>query len=454
LRIILRAPAHRIAKHPTKRTISSSRHLLKMSNPPAAPAASVPPRVAATLERAWAAGKDNIAADHPSVTPEELQAILDRHDAWAAADEQALAASWQTDPLRAAIHRLPRNGNNELHAVLRLVVRFFRCRPIDILSPKYFLTYDDSTHVHKVVRRDGKTPANPLWTAAFARAFGRILINPLWKSPQHKMDLLTQVLQFAVLCRTNDCRVWPFVHWTNSLFLEMLQHELHYRQPGTILPVIIDRIGHQLAGRIEDSWALLFRSISRTLFKVANPLITTGDIASAPLAVTVADLLAIETAINELPTLDGPKLATTNIWSAMTSERKGRDAPVGHQPFLDALNACGKECLRRYEQAIKSPPPVAPSPPPPSPLLPPRQPSAVPVAAPVAAPVAGPMERLQQAAQELVDEGSFALPLRPLPLAESHSEPAGLVALDMQLAADADELDIALKLNGYIDWYI
>ncbi|KAF5005955.1 hypothetical protein FDECE_7623 [Fusarium decemcellulare] len=81
----------------------------------------------------------------------------------------------------------------------RVCTQRFRCSPFALLSPLRGLIYKPAA------RPESGDPEPVLWDQEFCRQFSQVLAHPIWR---RDVDVLTMVLQYAVICRTDDRRLW------------------------------------------------------------------------------------------------------------------------------------------------------------------------------------------------------------------------------------------------------
>ncbi|KAK5660579.1 hypothetical protein OQA88_13137 [Cercophora sp. LCS_1] len=120
----------------------------------------------------------------------------DYDENWTKEDEDALVKEWRDNPLHNAATDYPRR--TELVPLWRDCHRYWDCSPFDIISPDLGLQVD----MQDPIEEDGP---DPRWTEEFCMKLHALLFHPFFARNKW---VLAIVLQFAVICRTNDCRVW------------------------------------------------------------------------------------------------------------------------------------------------------------------------------------------------------------------------------------------------------
>ena len=132
---------------------------------------------------------------------------------WSKDDERALIQEWKQSKERQDFKRITTSSNsknekvvrttaiNALQGLWKISIRLFRCSPFAILSPRRNLVYQPLPS-----KRQGSVKTT-LWSQEFCENLGHLMANPLWCG---SADLLAIILQFAVICRTDDRRPWKF----------------------------------------------------------------------------------------------------------------------------------------------------------------------------------------------------------------------------------------------------
>ncbi|KAF4467768.1 hypothetical protein FALBO_5363 [Fusarium albosuccineum] len=186
----------------------------------------------------------------------------------------------------------------------RVCTQRFRCSPFALLSPLRGLTYQTA------VRPEGSDAEPVLWDQEFCRQFSQVLAHPIWR---RDVDVLTMVLQYAVICRTDDRRLWkmpptdsfgPLAQLKTALEsseepLAKSIHEMHEAARTAAPPKTFSPLSDLMLGLGKDATA-------------SHP--AEHDTTHQGLrvyAVTTYDLIAIRSAIHGLGDNGVPMFATT-----------------------------------------------------------------------------------------------------------------------------------------------
>ncbi|KAF4440360.1 hypothetical protein F53441_12308 [Fusarium austroafricanum] len=123
---------------------------------------------------------------------------------WTRLDEQALpyygsAAEDEIEELeRKCTGNTTKNSfHGDLAFLWRVSIRLYHSTPFTLLSPRYGLDYI-------LVSPSNNEPGN-VWGQNFAKSLSQVITHPFFRAD---IDLLRTVLQYAVICRTDDRRPW------------------------------------------------------------------------------------------------------------------------------------------------------------------------------------------------------------------------------------------------------
>ncbi|RSL55671.1 hypothetical protein CEP54_009263 [Fusarium duplospermum] len=116
-------------------------------------------------------------------------------DLWTQADERAL--DWESSAEKADFASID-DHHPSLLSTWKISLRLFRCSPFDLLSPLRGLCYQ---------RPSGNLdePQQTLWEEEFCEELCRVMTHSIWRGDAH---ILAMILQYTVICRTDDRRVW------------------------------------------------------------------------------------------------------------------------------------------------------------------------------------------------------------------------------------------------------
>lgn len=295
----------------------------------------------AVLKAAKAVAKDTaelapqLQKEWPAVTKAMLDKMLDPalNDLWDQDDEACLSADWEQDEMREELLGLPKTSIGELLVVWRTVVQYFKCLPTDMINMEHHLAYK--------ALRNKKGEAGgfdyPAWSSSFCKPLSRILLHPLWDLGQKGPLIMT--LQFAVIVRTDDRRMWDFKNPTSSLFIERLVNEVkaNQQQPEKqAVSALVQGVRQQLIdeGRALCEWAKLFARLVE-LVKEPGPTIWTGSFEEKPLFITTKDLETVETALEGLGLYGLPSVTRPATYRAQMISTRGTN--LGEPQTVDDL---------------------------------------------------------------------------------------------------------------------
>lgn len=164
---------------------------------------------------------------------------------WTPADEYAFVENWDSTFIGAAIHNASKAQCAYMLPLWKLCVRLYECTPFAIVSPAKGLEYKSCGT--DPVTIDGMTGPNRFWSGSFCRALSQILTHRrwwAWEDNRRRLafaDLISTLLQFAVIHASDDRRGWAMVVLTESPLLVKINeavrtgpldesvHEIHKR---------------------------------------------------------------------------------------------------------------------------------------------------------------------------------------------------------------------------------
>ncbi|RSM10071.1 hypothetical protein CEP52_003810 [Fusarium oligoseptatum] len=111
--------------------------------------------------------------------------------------EDELALGWDSSPEKVAFASID-DHHPSLLSTWKISLRLFRCSPFDLISPRRGLCYQ---------RPSGNLdePQQILWEEDFCEELCRVMTHPIWNGDA---EVLAMILQYTVICRTDDRRVW------------------------------------------------------------------------------------------------------------------------------------------------------------------------------------------------------------------------------------------------------
>ncbi|KAG5951848.1 hypothetical protein E4U57_006573 [Claviceps arundinis] len=135
---------------------------------------------------------------------------------WTAQDELWLMATWDNSSTKLALARIG-SQNQELQKVWRVSCTLMQCSPVAIISPQYGLIYDG---FHFTSDQSDQNES-PLWSEGFCKALHALVVHSFWRGD---VRLLVTVIQYAVICRTDDRQPWEMaMRQSSCLDIEALR---------------------------------------------------------------------------------------------------------------------------------------------------------------------------------------------------------------------------------------
>ncbi|KAH7198400.1 uncharacterized protein B0J16DRAFT_378838 [Fusarium flagelliforme] len=144
----------------------------------------------------------DFATRHPMITADQLPQIIGPlqtppFDAnWTEADEDHQKQIW-SEALE-AISNLDPTNHSRLITTWKLCYRLYKTSPFGLFSPMRGLCYLPNSEEHSQT-------SSVLWNIKFCEDLNRILTHRAWMG---NVDVVVTLLQYAVICRTDDRRVW------------------------------------------------------------------------------------------------------------------------------------------------------------------------------------------------------------------------------------------------------
>ncbi|KAG5997709.1 hypothetical protein E4U52_003285 [Claviceps spartinae] len=135
---------------------------------------------------------------------------------WTAQDELWLMATWNNSSTKLALARIG-SQNQELQKVWRVSCTLMQCSPVAIISPQYGLIYDGFHFTNDQSDQN----ESPLWSEEFCKALHALVVHSFWRGD---VRLLVTVIQYAVICRTDDRQPWEMaMRQSSCLDIEALR---------------------------------------------------------------------------------------------------------------------------------------------------------------------------------------------------------------------------------------
>ncbi|KPM34776.1 hypothetical protein AK830_g11794 [Neonectria ditissima] len=98
-------------------------------------------------------------------------------------------------------------------------LRMYRCSPLAIISPLQGLAYQPTPS-------RTSAPVSSMWGHSFTSTLNIVMAHPVWEC---RVNLLVTVLEFAVICRTDDRRAWYMLDGPKCNTLKRLDAALDAR---------------------------------------------------------------------------------------------------------------------------------------------------------------------------------------------------------------------------------
>ncbi|KAL2670489.1 hypothetical protein Neosp_014277 [[Neocosmospora] mangrovei] len=247
------------------------------------------------------------------------------NDRWTQADE--LALEWNSSPEKTAFEGISGREQSLLSA-WKICIRLFRCSPFTLLSPRRGLCYQEMPGY-------ATEPPQILWGQNFCKELCRVMTHPIWNGD---VDVLAMALQYTVICRTDDRRVWDIpAGVTDGGVLGRLEAELDESQAP--LPCSVhDMYMAARSGRAGKDQSALSNLMARIGRITKNRRSTTGrhpdDVAEyrglTVYGVTKGDLSTIRLAIDTMDYFGTPILVDTDdAYDHFLAARGSHDVPSG-----------------------------------------------------------------------------------------------------------------------------
>ncbi|KAK7706680.1 hypothetical protein SLS64_007511 [Diaporthe eres] len=114
----------------------------------------------------------------------------------------------------------------------RLFPMVYRCLPTDLFSWANQIDVDTSKNVDVETARHG-SQRNIIWSNGFCHALTTFTMHGFWTYKREwDFPIMAQLMQLAVICRTNDCRPWHLVNHTEDTFFTELATEIQNQKAG------------------------------------------------------------------------------------------------------------------------------------------------------------------------------------------------------------------------------
>lgn len=236
---------------------------------------------------------------------------------WTAQEEADLQAQGKYASI---LHRgqeiWDKNGGARL--LWRLFPMVYRCLPTDLFSCAYRVDVDTSQNV-QVQEGPHVGQVNIVWSRRFCVALINFTMHGFWAYKREwDFPIMAQLMQLAVICRTNDCRAWRLVNYTEDIFFTELSNETQVQTAGVrTIKDIMDVVDARMNARNvrPSQFRLLCREVIRRTFDSSVGPILNGT--PGTYKVTLEDITALAEALSHF----GPSPERAGMihgWSAET----------------------------------------------------------------------------------------------------------------------------------------
>ncbi|KAI8660112.1 hypothetical protein NCS57_00987600 [Fusarium keratoplasticum] len=209
---------------------------------------------------------------------------------WTQQDEDAMMAEWNASPEKVVYASI--NGpNGVITTMWKVCLRVFRCSPLALISPRQGLRYQPLA---------GPSQAG-LWSREFCNRLTALFVYPVWQGRPIRLAML---LQYAVICRTDDRRPW--IPHPSCNALANLRQSMEQNKGSQLLQSVhkMHKEARALAiqaGQVPCTLSDLFLAIHRTVKGWTFdriPEVVTSSSGFEVYSVTIHDLKVVAAAIN------------------------------------------------------------------------------------------------------------------------------------------------------------
>lgn len=172
----------------------------------------------------------------------------------------------------------------------RTCFRFLGCLASDIVGRKNHLVYGTNSHRGN----------NAYWSQSFCQGLQRLMLHPHFRSNTAKMGL---ALQWASICRTDDCREHSLNGWQCEVFLMILQDVIRAapgEQPAVQLEVAQLLYNEDIPREDPTPWYQLLLNIDVVSKRRGNTFDKLPEDMSGLYMVTTEDVNAVLAALDNI----------------------------------------------------------------------------------------------------------------------------------------------------------
>ncbi|KAI8714974.1 hypothetical protein NCS52_01004000 [Fusarium sp. LHS14.1] len=174
-----------------------------------------------------------LQSSYPPIEETDFDAIVGPAEptftaTWKNEDEELMLLEWNSSHEKKAYACIDVD-NASLTTLWKVCMRMFRCTPLDLISPLLNLKYGSSTVVFSQEFCDALTP---------------LIVHAIWQGSAQR---LAMVLQYAVICRTDDRRPWKPKFRGFGLDLLVSSMDKH-----SSMPQPIHKMHHEARQRVDQ----------------------------------------------------------------------------------------------------------------------------------------------------------------------------------------------------------
>ncbi|KAF7538210.1 hypothetical protein G7Z17_g12687 [Cylindrodendrum hubeiense] len=236
-----------------------------------------------------------------------------------------LERQWSESTERQALEK----SHFRLMGPWKVCLRIFRCSPMAIITPLRRLVH------HPTLSNAPDAPVSPLWGQQFCVKLSILLAHRIWKG---KPAFLAMLLQFAVICRTDDRRVWEIPSTVTCPVLKRLRAAMRKEGSGPLSVSVrkMLKVAEDAAtrdGLSGSGYSTLMSALGKLMEEDGGgPPGPTKSQGLEVYAVTLHDLVKIEEAFSA--DTDGGHMPPALAYNLFLRSRVTNDVPRGKEQFL------------------------------------------------------------------------------------------------------------------------
>lgn len=219
--------------------------------------------------------------------------------------------------------RIP-SGNRGYIPMWKKICLLRRCFPTDIISEENHLEYGASD---LMILPDGTEAPNPVWNRGFCERLSRLALGGPWGG---NMSLLALFIRYTTACRLNDRRNVPFIHRTDSTFLDTMSIKLSQTRDATkSIPQIHKEVRQEMIakGIILPWYSTIMRNIEKRAYSKDYVIQGNGIKKYTLYRVRTEDLRCVEYAVHHCKDLGMPIFTSIGDTARTLSHGRQYDFP-------------------------------------------------------------------------------------------------------------------------------